>query len=181
MRRIVQSWPGVGCALAFALVGSGCASGRAIARPSPFPGAAPAVSPAAPTPASGGALPTALDLVRTANEFRGIGYRLGGDTPDEGFDCSGFVHYLFGLYHIGVPRTVAEQYTAGAPVRPSRIEAGDLIFFTTIAPGASHVGLAIDRVSFIHAPSDGGSVRIDRLDAPYWRDRIVGVRRLLPE
>jgi cell wall-associated NlpC family hydrolase len=119
------------------------------------------------------------ELIRTAFGLRGIQYRLGGESPSDGFDCSGFIRYLFGHHRLEVPRTVSEQYAWGSEVSTSDIRQGDLVFFSTVAPGASHVGLALGQGTFIHAPGAGGAVRVERLDTPYWRERIVGVRRLL--
>lgn len=118
-------------------------------------------------------------MVQTAYGLRGTSYRLGGDSPVQGFDCSGFVQYVFARHHLVLPRTVLEQYATGSKVKLPEIREGDLIFFTTVAPGASHVGLAVGQGAFIHAPADGGAVRIERLDSSYWRDRVVGVRRVL--
>ena len=107
-------------------------------------------------------------------------YKYGGASPS-GFDCSGFVRYVFGLQQIEMPRTVAEQFGVGRRVSIGDVRAGDLVFFTTTGPGATHVGIVLgDRLQpeFVHAPSDGAAVRIDRYDAPYWRQRIVGARRI---
>jgi len=163
---------------------AGCAPAPGIARPSPFPTAAPfateartePVRPALPTPPanSGGS------LVRTAFEFQGVPYRLGGETPATGFDCSGFVRYVFGANRIEVPRTVIEQFAAGERVDAADIQPGDLLFFTTIAPGPSHVAILAAGHQFIHAPGSNGAVRTDSLDAPYWRDRFVGAKRIRP-
>jgi cell wall-associated NlpC family hydrolase len=119
----------------------------------------------------------ASELLQTAYDLRGVSYRTGGDSP-KGFDCSGFIQYVFSRHHFLLPRTVLEQYAMGAPIRREDVREGDLIFFTTLTPGPSHVGLASSAEQFIHAPSDGGAVRVERLDAPYWRDRIVGIKRV---
>jgi|SoiMethySBSTD1v2_1073268.scaffolds.fasta_scaffold31263_2 cell wall-associated NlpC family hydrolase len=159
----------------------GCATTTTGARPSPFPHAPmpadyfPAPAPAADAPAA----TRTGDILDTALALRGTPYLFGGDAPDTGFDCSGFVRYVFELHQIDLPRTVDEQYHAGREIRSGQIEAGDLIFFTTTAPGATHVGIALDRDSFVHAPGSGGVVRIDRIDTPYWRERMLSVRRVL--
>jgi cell wall-associated NlpC family hydrolase len=88
------------------------------------------------------------------------------------------VSYVFAQHGLLLPRTVAEQFTLGDRIGVNRIEPGDLVFFSTIAPGASHVGIALSGSEFVHAPSSTGVVRIEQLEAPYWRSRIVGVRRL---
>lgn len=118
-------------------------------------------------------------LVTTALGFQGVPYRLGGDTPESGFDCSGFVWYVYGANRVEVPRTVAELFTVGEKVRSSEIRAGDLVFFSTIAPGATHVGIALGDGRFVHAPGANGAVRLDSLGSSYWQERLLGARRLL--
>ena len=110
--------------------------------------------------------------------LRGTPYRNGGGDPS-GFDCSGFVYYVFGQNGVSVPRTVTEQFRAGRDVDPPAMEAGDLVFFTTVTKGASHVGISIGGDEFVHAPSSRGEVRVERLSAPYWSTRFVGARRVL--
>jgi cell wall-associated NlpC family hydrolase len=155
---------------------SACASTAAVVRPSPFPGASvPRVE--ADVPARLPAL-VSDDIVRTALAYRGVPYRLGGDSPDSGFDCSGFVRYVFAAHPLDLPRTVGEQYALGAHVDVDDVRAGDLLYFSTVASGASHVGIALDNVQFVHAPAASGVVRVERLDTSYWHDRYVGARRL---
>ena len=139
--------------------------------PSPFPNA-PRVD------FSRGPAENAPAVIATALQFRGVPYRLGGDEPVGGFDCSGFVHYVFEQHQVALPRTVSQQYEVGTKISPSDIEPGDLVFFATTASNATHVGLAIGPDEFIHAPGTGGVVRIDRVDAPYWKARVLGVRRV---
>jgi cell wall-associated NlpC family hydrolase len=74
---------------------------------------------------------------------------------------------------------VSEQFRAGTQVDGTNLAPGDLVFFTTVAPGASHVGIAIGGDEFIHAPSGAGEVRVERMSAPYWSTRFVGARRVL--
>jgi cell wall-associated NlpC family hydrolase len=73
---------------------------------------------------------------------------------------------------------VREQYELGQEVRLAGIEPGDLVFFRTTNEAASHVGIAIGGDEFVHAPSSRGVVRVERISAPYWANRIVGVRRM---
>jgi len=113
-----------------------------------------------------------------ALQLRGTPYRNGGADPS-GFDCSGLVQYVFAQHGVIVPRKVAEQYRAGQDVQPSQLQAGDLVFFTTVAPGASHVGIALGGDEFVHAPSSTGEVRVERMSAAYWSTRFVGARRVL--
>jgi cell wall-associated NlpC family hydrolase len=73
---------------------------------------------------------------------------------------------------------VSDQFRLGRVVKPDELSAGDLVFFTTVAPGASHVAIALGGDEFIHAPSTAGVVRVERLSAPYWSQRFVGARRV---
>jgi cell wall-associated NlpC family hydrolase len=171
----------LGVFAAAVLIGAGCAPTGRLARPAPFP-AAP-LPPAAPARTAAPALPEPVvdQIVRTALDLRGVPYRLGGEEPSSGFDCSGLVWYVFDQAHVPVPRTVAEQYLTGQPVQPDDIRAGDLLFFRTTASGPSHVGIALGSFGdgeFIHAPTENGVVRIERFDTPYWRSRLIGVRRI---
>ena len=118
----------------------------------------------------------AYALASTALSLRGAPYRNGGTTP-QGFDCSGFVQYVFRLHGLEVPRQTRDQFRLGRNLRPDDLEPGDLVFFTTVAPGASHVGIVIGEDLFVHAPSERGVVRVERLSAEYWNRRYVGARR----
>ncbi len=109
---------------------------------------------------------------------RGVPYRLGGDSPASGFDCSGLVRYAYEQQGIELPRTVAEQYDVGEHVDRDDIQPGDLVFFSTVTRGVSHVGLAIDATTFVHAPDSGSVVRVERFDTRYWRQRFKGARRV---
>jgi cell wall-associated NlpC family hydrolase len=150
-----------------------CASSGAGPRPLPTPPAPAAdVPPALP---EGEAL--GYRIAATALEYRGVPYRSGGATP-AGFDCSGFVRYILARYGREVPRQTREQFTAGVRVSRDALRAGDLVFFSTVAPGASHVGIALDDDEFVHAPSSRGVVRVERLTTEYWRKRFVGARRV---
>jgi cell wall-associated NlpC family hydrolase len=120
----------------------------------------------------------AYGITGTALSLRGAPYRDGGSDPS-GFDCSGFVQYVFTQNGVRVPRTVTEQFRAGRDVDPPAMEPGDLVFFTTVTSGASHVGISIGGDEFVHAPSGAGQVRVERLSAPYWSTRFVGARRVL--
>ena len=84
---------------------------------------------------------------------------------------------MFGQHGLSLPRDVKDQFAVGTQVRQRDISAGDLLFFSTVAPGASHVGIALDGEAFVHAPSSKGVVRVERLDAAYWSRRFVGARR----
>ena len=117
----------------------------------------------------------------SALQFRGTPYRNGGRDPS-GFDCSGFVWYVFDQNGVHVPRTVAEQFRTGTDVDPVDLRAGDLVFFDTVnGPArqtATHVGISIGGDEFVHAPSTTGEVRVERLASSYWAPRFVGARRM---
>jgi len=109
--------------------------------------------------------------------LRGIPYRNGGSDPS-GFDCSGFVQWVFAQNGVRLPREVREQYQAGNKIDLRDVEPGDLLFFETVSRGASHVGVAIGGDQFVHAPSSTGVVRVERFTAAYWSRRFVGARRV---
>jgi cell wall-associated NlpC family hydrolase len=166
--------------LALAALVSGCASTGAVPQPFPVPGGAPASRPS-PSPATAGATtPVVADgysIAGTALSLRGSPYRNGGSDPS-GFDCSGLVWYVFGQHGIRVPRTVTEQFREGTDVPSGSLEAGDLVFFSIDAPGASHVGMVIGGDEFVHAPSGRGQVRVERLSSSYWASHYLGARRV---
>ena len=113
-------------------------------------------------------------------KLRGIQYRNGGSNPS-GFDCSGFVQWVFGQNGILLPREVREQYDAGSKIELGEAQPGDLLFFQTVSRGASHVGVMIGGDQFVHAPSSTGVVRVERFTASYWARRFVGARRITAE
>jgi cell wall-associated NlpC family hydrolase len=124
-----------------------------------------------------GGKPSAAAIVRTAESMLGKPYRQGGSLPD-GFDCSGLVVYVFARQGWEVPRDVKRQSAVGGKVARSDVRAGDLVFFTTTGPGATHVAIAVDRNRFIHAPKGGAVVRIESLQTTYWEKRFLYGRRL---
>jgi cell wall-associated NlpC family hydrolase len=130
---------------------------------------------------SGAAVPTGsrdgYSISSTALSLRGAPYRNGGADPT-GFDCSGFVRYVFAQHGISMPRDVRQQFERGEDVDPATLEPGDLLFFTTVAPGASHVGISVGGDQFVHAPSSNGVVRVENLSHPYWANRFVGAKRV---
>jgi len=115
-------------------------------------------------------------LVETANHYRGVPYVFGGNTPS-GFDCSGFTKYVFQKEGIQLPRMADEQYLIGSSIPRSRLLPGDLVFFTTYEPGASHTGIYVGDGQFISATSSGG-VRVDSLSSSYWASRYLGAKRV---
>jgi cell wall-associated NlpC family hydrolase len=117
-------------------------------------------------------------MVDGATAMLGQPYRFGGAARG-GFDCSGLIFYAAATAGIRVPRTAAEQLDFGVAVRRADLHAGDLIFMN-LAHKELHVGLALDRELFIHAPSSGGHVRIDSLAAAPYSKGFIGARRVTP-
>lgn len=126
----------------------------------------------------------AVELVIAALNFLDVRYRRGGDSVDEGFDCSGFTqHVVSTVLGITLPRRSSDQaQQAGLPavVRQS-LKPGDLVFFNTLRRAFSHVGIYIGEGRFIHAPRSGQQVRLERMDTPYWTQRFDGARRISPQ
>jgi cell wall-associated NlpC family hydrolase len=87
------------------------------------------------------------------------------------FDCSGFVQWVFAQHGTALPREVRDQYDAGSTIKVKEVRAGDLVFFTTVSRGASHVGIALGDGEFVHAPSSRGVVRVERYTSGYWAGR----------
>lgn len=158
-------------ALALALLLGACASSPP-APPLATPAYRPDPPPADPLRANN-VLLRALGLV-------GVPYRWGGNSPEGGFDCSGLVTFVFNdAAGLRLPRTTRE--IANLPAQePSkkRLAAGDLVLFGT-DQGANHVGIYVGEGRFVHAPNEGGTVRLDRLDGAYWRDTYLGAKRVL--
>ena len=117
-------------------------------------------------------------LSGTAMSLRGAPYRNGGIDPVSGFDCSGFVKYVYEQHGVTMPREVREQFRVGKNVDRDQLEPGDLVFFSTVSPGASHVGIVIGGDQFVHAPSERGVVRVESLSQQYWATRFIGAKRV---
>jgi cell wall-associated NlpC family hydrolase len=148
--------------VAMLVAASACASGRGVT----YVGTGPA------GPASGAA------VLAQARNYTGVAYRNGGASP-AGFDCSGFVQYLFAQHGVALPRTAERQFEIGRKIGDRALAAGDLVFFRTNGHRVSHVGVATGTGGFIHAPNARSRVRVDRLDAEYWADRYAGARRIV--
>lgn len=138
-------------------------------RPAPIVRPAPAV----PTGSANDVLFRALGLVGTP-------YRYGGNTPEGGFDCSGLVTYVYrDSAGLGLPRSSRDLAALPVPrIERRRLQSGDLVFFGA-RDAVSHVGIYVGENRFVHAPATGGTVRLDTLDGPYWKDRYLFAKRVL--
>ena len=123
-------------------------------------------------------------LVNTAKAYLGAPYLWGGTTP-QGFDCSGFTQFVFAKNGVKIPRTSWAQYADAKPIAKSALAPGDLVFFTTYASGASHVGIYIGSAggypqAFIDAPAPGQTVMIQNLNNVYWVNHYDGAGVVVP-
>lgn len=117
------------------------------------------------------------DVVSKAAKYKGVPYVFGGTTP-KGFDCSGYVQYVFKDCRANLPRTADQQALKGVFVTQKQLKAGDLVFFTTYAAGASHVGIYAGSGQFWSASSSKGVI-LSSLKDEYWKNRYYGARRVL--
>jgi cell wall-associated NlpC family hydrolase len=117
-------------------------------------------------------------LADFAMKLRNIAYVRGGRELTTGFDCSGFVRYVF-RQSLGfdLPSNSTSQFAVGHHIDRGELKMGDLVFFRIHGKRVSHVGIYLDNGLFIHAPSRGKRVRIDHLDASYWAKRFAGAKR----
>lgn len=147
------------------------AAGAAELSPASLPSAAAAKPTPPPKP------PNGKDIVATAQKYKGVPYKYGGASP-KGFDCSGFVMFVYNEHGKKLPRSADKQYETGKAVKPKDLSPGDLVFFTTTEKGASHVGIFVGDDKFIHASSSKG-VTVSALGDSYWKPRYLGARRVL--
>ncbi len=120
---------------------------------------------------------TVKAITEEAKKYVGVPYQFGGTTP-KGFDCSGFIQYVFNRKGIFLPRSADEQYTAGRKVSVNALEPGDLVYFQTYTSGISHSGLYLGDGYFISATSSRG-VAVATMKSGYWHDRYLGANRVL--
>ncbi len=116
-------------------------------------------------------------IVHIAHELEGAPYRYGGVTP-QGFDCSGFVHYVYRSADISIPRTTRDQYRSARKVALEQARPGDLLFFRISSRKLSHVGLYIGDGRFIHASTSKKQVIESSLNDGYWKVRLDKVGRI---
>ena len=130
--------------------------------------------------------PTALsersnEVLMRAISLVGTPYRYGGNSPEGGFDCSGLVDFVFlDAAGLKLPRSTNELIELDAPeIRRSRLQPGDLVFFSPDGGNVSHIGIYVGEGRFVHAPKAGGTVRLDHLDTDYWIRAYKGAKRVL--
>ncbi|MCC7487493.1 MAG: C40 family peptidase [Burkholderiales bacterium] len=118
-------------------------------------------------------------LVSDALALVGIRYRRGGESAESGFDCSGFVGYVFReTMGLVLPRTSREISRTGEAVERNELEPGDLVFFNTMRQAFSHVGIYLGNDQFVHAPRSGRAIRVEDMSSRYWARRYNGARRI---
>lgn len=121
----------------------------------------------------------AREILMNAFSLTGIKYQYGGSQPETGFDCSGFVRYVFReAANITLPPTARAISQIGKTVKKDELQPGDLVFFNTLKSAFSHVGIYIGDNKFIHAPRSGGAVRVENMQTDYWAKRFNGAQRL---
>lgn len=121
----------------------------------------------------------ASELAMQAMGLLGIRYKKGGNTPENGLDCSGLVRLVFKeAWGKILPRTSEELSRVGDQVERQDLQPGDLVFYNTLRRSFSHVGIYLGDNKFIHAPSSGGQVRIESMEVGYWKTRFNGARRI---
>jgi len=116
-------------------------------------------------------------VVQISYEYLGTPYVFGGTSPS-GFDCSGYVRYVFAQAGVYLPRTADAQYEVGYPVSRGELRTGDLVFFSTYEYGPSHVGIYLGDGNFINASTSRG-VAVDSLYSSYWNSCYIGGRRIM--
>jgi len=118
-------------------------------------------------------------VVSTARSLIGTPYKWGGRSPRTGFDCSGFVGYVYNRFGVELPRTSSDMRSVGRSVDSANLRPGDIVIYNISKKGKSlHVGIATGNGTFVHAPSSGKGVCESSMSLDYWRDRFIGARRV---
>jgi cell wall-associated NlpC family hydrolase len=175
LRLGLAAWLVVGLALA------ACVSAKPAAERAGPPSRAgkPDVAPPAPPRSDKGDKPQTVAALRervthTARRYLGAPYAWGGTSP-AGFDCSGFVMYVYAKVGLSLPHNAAAQYAYGTPVKRDQLKPGDLVFFDDLR----HNGIYIGNGRFVHSRQSGKYVSISLLDGHWYAEQYVGARRLL--
>ena len=121
----------------------------------------------------------AMAVLAVAQDMLGQPVVWGGASPAQGFDCSGLVQYVYRQAGINLPRTADLQFLTGRTVLPDALQPGDLVYFTTYEPGASHVGIYIGANKFIHTSFSQGIVSVADINDSYFVQRYYGAKRVL--
>lgn len=121
----------------------------------------------------------AQEVLMSALSLTGVKYKFGGNSPETGFDCSGFVKYVFAqAANLTLPHGARAISQLGHSVTVDQLQPGDLVFFNTLKTAFSHVGIYVGEGRFIHAPSSGGGIHVVNMNDTYWSKRFNGARRL---
>lgn len=121
----------------------------------------------------------AREVLVNALSLTGVNYRYGGNSPDTGFDCSGFVRYVYQqATNLTLPHSARAISQIGKTIPKSELQPGDLVFFNTLKSTFSHVGIYLGNNRFIHSPSSGGGVRVEDMQNSYWEKRFNGAQRI---
>jgi len=119
------------------------------------------------------------EIIMNAMSLTGIKYKYGGTSPETGFDCSGFVRYVFSqATNLALPPTARAISQLGKSVSKDELQPGDLVFFNTLRTAFSHVGIYVGDNKFVHAPRAGAAVRVESMQTSYWAKRFNGAQRL---
>jgi cell wall-associated NlpC family hydrolase len=122
---------------------------------------------------------TAQEIILHAISQTGVKYKYGGIAPDSGFDCSGFVRYVFQqAANLTLPHGARAISQVGTKVSKDELQPGDLVFFNTLRSVTSHVGIYVGNNRFIHSPSAGGTISVTDMNDAYWAKRFTGARHI---
>ena len=117
-------------------------------------------------------------IINKAHNYIGVSYRY-GQSSEKGFDCSGFVKYIYKNFGLELPHSSYSLYKISRHIETTEAQSGDLVFFITRGKGVSHVGIYLGNNQFIHSPGRGRSVSIDSLTAGYYKSHLVGFGSVL--
>jgi len=123
-------------------------------------------------------VPLRDEIVKSALSLVGTPYQYGSSST-KGFDCCGFVMYVYARNHISIPRTSHEQYEKARKINLCEIRKGDLLFYRINSKNISHVGIYIGNGQFVHSPVPGSCVRVERIDREYWQKYFAGAASFL--
>ena len=119
------------------------------------------------------------DLLGQAMGLLGVPYRRGGTSENTGFDCSGFVRYVFQqAANLTLPHGARAISQVGTNISKNELQPGDLVFFNTLKSVYSHVGIYVGNNRFIHSPSAGGTISVTDMNDAYWAKRFTGARHI---